>query len=105
MVIGEMERNSNDDEEVNSRPVVQGASPSGAVLLVRDENSQNSCPVESQVNDQSPLQREASKLLEIQKAVGFSFALQDNEVCEKLVADELRDRAQKVDRETVNVDQ
>jgi hypothetical protein len=53
----------------------------------------------------SVLQREASKLMAIQKSVGFSFEVDDSEVRAKLVVDELRDRAQKVEREQVNGDQ
>jgi hypothetical protein len=39
------------------------------------------------------------KLLAIQKSVCFSFEMEDMEVCNKMVGDELRDRAQKVGRE------
>jgi hypothetical protein len=51
------------------------------------------------------LQKEASKLLEIQKSVDFSFELEEMEVCERMVADELRDREQKVVREQTIGDQ
>jgi hypothetical protein len=50
------------------------------------------------------LQREAEKLLVIQKTVGFSFEVEDRVVCNKMMEDEIRDRAQKLERETVNVD-
>jgi hypothetical protein len=78
---------------------VEGAFNSGVGLLVRDENSQGSNPSETPVQGDVLIQREAAKLLVIQKSVGFSFDLDDTEVCEKMVEDEKRDRAQKMERE------
>ncbi|KAK2375108.1 hypothetical protein QL285_076019 [Trifolium repens] len=77
---------------------------SGAALLVGDDNSQGSNSEGETVNGDMALQREAKKLLVIQKTVGFSFEVEDRVVCNKMMEDEIRDRAQKLERETVNVD-
>jgi hypothetical protein len=76
---------------------------SGAALLVGDDNSQGSNSEGEAVNGDMALQREAEKLLVIQKTVGFSFEVEDRVVCNKMMEDEIRDRAQKLERETVNV--
>jgi hypothetical protein len=85
-----------------TEPVILG---SGVLLLQGDENSINSDEQGSAKSGQRLLQKEASKLLQIQKSVGFSFELEDQEVCDRMVENELRDRAQKVVREQTIVDQ
>ncbi|MCH81539.1 hypothetical protein A2U01_0002328, partial [Trifolium medium] len=80
-------------------------SSSGVDLLLMEDGSKTPISPESLVYGEVLLQNEAAKLLEIQKTVGFTFEVEDRDVCEKMVEDELRDRAQKVERETVNGDQ
>jgi hypothetical protein len=84
---------------------VPGRFDSGVSLLQRDDNSHNSDEDGSVKSGHNLLQKEASKLLEIQKAVGFSFELEDREVCDRMVEDELHDRVQKVGREQTIGDQ
>jgi hypothetical protein len=84
---------------------VPGRFDSGVSLLQGDDNSHNSDEDGSVKSGHNLLQKEASKLLEIQKAVGFSFELEDREVCDRMVEDELRDRVQKVGREQTIGDQ
>jgi hypothetical protein len=90
------------EEEVSSQARIMS---SGVNLLVGMENSPASDTSRPGVNTNGVLQLEASKLLAIQKSVGFSFEVEDKEVCAKMVEDELRDRAQKVEREQQNGDQ
>ncbi|WJX78447.1 hypothetical protein P8452_61671 [Trifolium repens] len=85
--------------------IVPATLDSGVVLLQGNDNSLNSDEDGSAKSGQRLLQKEASKLLEIQKSVDFSFELEDMEVCERMVADELRDREQKVVREQTIGDQ
>jgi hypothetical protein len=95
-------------EEVVSRPEATGVLPSGFELLIREENnqnSQNSGAAEPIAIGESLLKNEAVKLLGIQKSVGFTFEVEDKEVCDRMIVDELRDRAHKEERETVIVNQ
>ncbi|KAK2426552.1 hypothetical protein QL285_025211 [Trifolium repens] len=99
-----------EDGCVESRIAVEGnpeagVLPSGVDLLVGEVNAHVSDSEGTTANGDIILQREAAKLLGIQKTVGFSFELADKEVCDKMIMDELRDRAQKVEREQVNGDQ
>ncbi|MCI33099.1 hypothetical protein A2U01_0054315, partial [Trifolium medium] len=93
------------DEEVDPSCRTPLSTPSGMNLLLLEDGSKTPISPESLVYGEILLQKEASKLLEIQKSVGFTFEGEDREVCGKMVEDELRDRAQKVDRELVNGDQ
>jgi hypothetical protein len=90
------------EEEVSSQARIMS---SGVNLLVGVENSPASDTSRPGVNTNGVLQLEASKLMAIQKSVGFSFQVEDSEVCAKMMEDELRDRAQKVEREQANGDQ
>jgi hypothetical protein len=93
------------EEEESTLVRQQEVGGSGVEALLREENSQNSEVQETGKIAENLLLKEASTLLGIQKAVGFTFEMEDNEVCDKMIADELRDRAQKVEREQVNGDQ
>jgi hypothetical protein len=90
------------EEEVSSQP---GIMSSGVNLLVGVDNSPASGASGPDAIGNGALHLEASKLLAIQKSVGFSFQVEDSEVCAKMMEDELRDRAQKVEREQANGDQ
>jgi hypothetical protein len=93
------------EEEESTLVRQQEVGGSGVEALLREENSQNSEVQETGKIAENLLLKEASTLLGIQKVVGFTFEMEDNEVCDKMIADELRDRAQKVEREQVNGDQ
>ncbi|MCH92509.1 hypothetical protein A2U01_0013449 [Trifolium medium] len=100
-----VERRKEDDSEGEVVPQLRVSSSSGLQFLMGEEESQVPVSPEAVVTKEDLLQNEASKLLGIQKTVGFSFDEEDKEVCDKMVEDELRDRAQKLDRETVIGDQ
>ncbi|MCH79641.1 LINE-1 reverse transcriptase like, partial [Trifolium medium] len=93
------------DEEIQPQLRIPVSSSSGVDLLLTEDNSQVQIPRDSSINGDILLQREASKLLEIQKTVGFSFDMEDRVVCDKMVEDELRDRAHKVETKLETVDE
>ncbi|MCH79581.1 hypothetical protein A2U01_0000333 [Trifolium medium] len=104
---GEEEGSSTVGSDVDVEPVFRApvSGSSGVDLLLGDDVSQVQDSIDPMEKGDGLLQKEASKLLGIQKTVGFSFEMEDTVVCDKMVEDELRDRAHKVEREIVDGDQ
>ncbi|MCH99798.1 hypothetical protein A2U01_0020813, partial [Trifolium medium] len=71
-------------------PFDKAVPPSGINLLLPDEDN----PLGTPQRD-IHLQQEASKLLVVQKSVGFCYDKPDGDVIKELVTDEVRDRAKK----------
>ncbi|MCH81328.1 RNA recognition motif, partial [Trifolium medium] len=83
-----------DSQNEANLEVENGLPPAGINSMVAEATVQlavNQCDLQ--------YQHEASKLLKVQKLVGFSYDKPDGEVIKELVTDEVRDRAKKLEWE------
>jgi hypothetical protein len=94
--------------EPSNNPAVSGSGmtpSSGLKLLISSDNSMvEETPVAEEEGDRMLL-AEAVKLLKIQKRVGFTFELADDETTKQLIEHENGDRAKKLLWEQRNSDQ